>query len=271
MALERRHTVRYTATPKFRGFTRGDLSSYQLMQGGPTASEPPFQLRGTSFTIMVLKIVDPCDTQFFHLLADKVRQAPGFFRNAPIVIDLDGLGPKTEVDFARFSTALRDLGLMVVGLQGGGKRQQAEAAAAGFALLPARATRAEVMLPPKATDERAPEIPYQRSTRIVTEPVRSGRQIYAQNGDLVITAMVSPGAELLADGSIHVYGALRGRALAGVSGDSAARIFCHCLEAELVSIAGIYQLSEDMGANVLSKQVQVYLHEGHLRIEPLTF
>src|SRR5690606_16388031 len=99
--------------------------------------------------------------------------------------------------------------------------------------------------------------------------VRSGRQIYAQGGDLVIVGPVSPGAELLADGSIHVYGALRGRALAGVSGDERARIFCQSLEAELISIAGLYRIAEDIDRAVLRKQVQIYLEEGRLRFAPV--
>ena len=88
---------------------------------------------------------------------------------------------------------------------------------------------------------------------IITEPVRSGRQIYAARGDLIVMGPVSAGAELLADGNIHVYSSLRGRALAGISGDTNARIFCHSLEAELVSIAGLYRVSEDLDKTVLQE------------------
>ncbi len=99
-------------------------------------------------------------------------------------------------------------------------------------------------------------------TRLVTEPVRSGTQIYARGSDLIVTASVSPGAELVADGNIHVYGALRGRALAGAGGDEAARIFCTRLEAELVSIAGRYLVSEHLPADARSRAPQV----GRLRL-----
>ncbi|MBJ7417465.1 MAG: septum site-determining protein MinC, partial [Niveispirillum sp.] len=114
-----------------------------------------------------------------------------------------------------------------------------------------------------------PEPAPQRSAMVIAENVRSGRQIYAPGGDLVVIGSVSPGAELLADGSIHVYGALRGRALAGVSGDQGARIFCQSLDAELVSIAGLYRVSEDIGKDIRRRQVQIYLNNGYLHIDPL--
>jgi septum site-determining protein MinC len=218
--------------------------------------------------MMVLKVADPYDPQFLPLLAEKVRQAPSFFRNAPVVIDLDGVAPDLELDFQAFAALLRAQGLVAVGLQGGSAQQQAFARAAGLALLPARAARADAE--PKTVEDRTPELPYQQTTRIITEPVRSGRQLYAQNGDLVVVAPVSPGAELLADGSIHVYGALRGRALAGLSGDRGARIFCQSLEAELVSIGGLYRVSEDIGKDIQHRQVQVYLRDGYLHIDPIT-
>ncbi|WP_344809067.1 septum site-determining protein MinC [Allohahella marinimesophila] len=105
---------------------------------------------------------------------------------------------------------------------------------------------------------------------IVTNPVRSGQQIYAKGGDLIVTAAVSAGAELLADGNIHVYGALRGRALAGVKGNQAARIFCHSLEAELVSIAGQYRISEDLQKTEWQKSCQIYLADGKMKIQALS-
>ena len=104
--------------------------------------------------------------------------------------------------------------------------------------------------------------------RLVTAPVRSGTQIYARGSDLIVTAAVSPGAELVADGNIHVYGVLRGRALAGASGDAAARIFCTRFEAELVSIAGRYLVSEQMPADVRSTSVQIALVDDQLTISP---
>ena len=104
------------------------------------------------------------------------------------------------------------------------------------------------------------------SAKIVTEPVRSGQQIYAPDGDLIVINQVSPGSELLADGSIHIYGPLRGRALAGVNGNTEARIFCHSLEAELVSVAGSFKVSEDIEQEAWKVATQVFIKDERLQI-----
>lgn len=101
---------------------------------------------------------------------------------------------------------------------------------------------------------------------IIRHPVRSGQQIYASGRDLIVLSSVSQGAELLADGCIHVYGALRGRALAGVSGDTQARVFCRSLEAEIVSVAGVFMLAEDLQKKLWRQSVQAYLEDGNLRV-----
>ena len=104
----------------------------------------------------------------------------------------------------------------------------------------------------------------------MTVPIRSGMQVYAKDTDLIVTASVSPGAELFADGNIHVYGPLRGRALAGVQGNMQARIFCRTLEAELVSIAGYYLTKEDMQTfTAKDGMVQIYLDNEQIRIEAI--
>ncbi|MBR9911749.1 MAG: septum site-determining protein MinC, partial [Gammaproteobacteria bacterium] len=106
--------------------------------------------------------------------------------------------------------------------------------------------------------------------KIITTPIRSGQQVYAAGGDLIVLAAVSTGAEVLADGNIHIYGALRGRALAGVRGDTSARIFCQSLEAELISIAGDFKLHEDFRGQWWKKPVQVSLTDDILAIEALS-
>ena len=103
---------------------------------------------------------------------------------------------------------------------------------------------------------------------LITEPVRSGTQIYARGGDLVVTASVSPGAELVADGNIHVYGALRGRAIAGLTGQAQSRIFCRKLEAELIAIDGVYRTAEDM-EGLRGKAVQAWLEGESLSVTVL--
>ncbi|MCY1408448.1 Septum site-determining protein MinC [compost metagenome] len=121
----------------------------------------------------------------------------------------------------------------------------------------------------KKKPEKPPE-PQVKPTKIITSPVRGGQQIYAQGGDLVVVSSVSPGAELLADGNIHVYGPMRGRALAGIKGDHKARIFCQQLGAELLSIAGQYKVSEDLRRDPLwGAGVQVSLSGDVLNITRL--
>ena len=257
--------------------------------------DAPFQLRGSTFTMMVLKVSDPRNPNFFPVLSGKIAQAPNFFRHAPVVLDLDDLPAGVPFDFESFTKLLRNLGLIAVGLQGGTKEQQDAALANGLALLQAPRGKVESFDPlagsgrspaqglanvqggapsaqPAPQPAPAPAMAESagRPSMIVTEPIRSGRQVYAAGCDLIVVGPVSPGAELLADGSIHVYGTLRGRALAGVSGDQNARIFCQNLEAELVSIAGLYRVSEDMDKDIRRRQVQIYLKNGFLHIDPVS-
>jgi septum site-determining protein MinC len=135
-----------------------------------------------------------------------------------------------------------------------------------------------VLMPPGRRRERAMDIPVNDETppaaagqnKIVTQPIRSGQQVYAPGGDLIVMAPVSAGSELLADGSIHVYGPLRGRALAGVRGDTDAQIFCQSLEAEMVSIDGHYKVAEDLRKEAFWKTaVHVYLEGNSLKIAAL--
>lgn len=108
-----------------------------------------------------------------------------------------------------------------------------------------------------------------KPVKVISRPVRSGQQVYAQGGDLVIAASVSEGAEILADGNIHVYGTLRGRALAGVKGDTGARVFCQSLEAELISVAGQFVMHDTIKGECWKQPAHVYLDEETLHIEPL--
>jgi septum site-determining protein MinC len=129
--------------------------------------------------------------------------------------------------------------------------------------------RAQQQARAAAAEQIAAANPVKRPSKLVTQPVRSGQQIYARDADLIIMAQVSEGAEVLADGHIHVYGGLRGRALAGVKGDQTARIFCSSLEAELLSVAGNFMLSDDFREQVWKRPVQVLLKQENLTIEPL--
>lgn len=211
---------------------------------------------------MYLREVDK--TVIARHLQEKIRQAPGLFSNTPLVIDLEPLAESAvTVDFAGLAKILREHGMIPVGVRNGGVILQAAATLAGLPLLPESRSGGT-----KKADksDQAPAC----HSKIVTQPVRSGQQIYASQGDLIVLGAVSAGAELLADGNIHVYGPLRGRALAGVKGDTEMRIFCQSLEAELVSIAGRYRVIEQLDAAERNRPVQMYLVADRLVIEPLS-
>jgi septum site-determining protein MinC len=217
-------------------------------------------VQGALFTVMVVRAALLRDPAFEHEIAQQIARSPRFFQNAPVVLDLRGVENLTEAgEFETLNDKLRELTLTLVGVQNAQPAQLEAAIAAGLASFAPTSGGGQARSGPAA----APPAP---KTRLVTEPVRSGTQIYARGSDLVVTAAVSPGAELVADGNIHIYGVLRGRALAGASGDATARIFCTRLEAELVSIAGRYLVSEQLPPGVQSTPVQIALVDDQLTI-----
>jgi septum site-determining protein MinC len=230
------------------------------------------RLQGAIFTVMVVRVVDPYDPGLDQEVGRQVELSPRFFADAPAVIDLgDCLGCTAEADFEVLKQTLRKHRLVPVGVQRVTPVQRRLAVAAGLAVFGApaggRARAVESSAGSAAADgsagKRGPS-----QTRLVTQPVRSGMQIYAQGGDLIVLAPVSAGAEVIADGHIHVYGALRGRAIAGATGDTSARIFAHRLEAELVCVAGRYFVSDAIAPEYLKHAAQVALIGDQLRILP---
>ena len=238
------------------------------------ASVKPFQIRGRFFTAVALRLDTGVDDAFFAALDAHISQAPAFFDDAPMVLDFENVAkslPKAEV--VRLIDGLKGRGLSIFGVQNGTAEQAAVARTAGLVSMPGGR---EVPLERTARkNDAAPKAPAQPepeagpTTRIVTEPVRSGQRIFNDRGDLIVVAAVSPGAELIAEGSIHVYGRLRGRALAGVNGDTGARIFCQSLDAELLAISGLYKTSESMSPEIRNERVQVFLRDEMLCIEKL--
>jgi len=245
----------------------------------------PFQIRGRSFTAVVLELTGAADAAFYAALDAKLSQAPHFFSNAPFVIDLDrASGLARSGDFTGLVRELRSRRLSIVGVQNGTMEQNTAALTAG--LIPLQGGR-DIALAggtdsggtdagEAASGDRAAtaiagqaEPEHRQGTLVLTEPVRSGQRVFADSGDLVVVASVGSGAELIAVGNIHVYGSLRGRALAGVNGDLSARIFCASLEAELIAIAGLYKTSDDIGGTHLKQRVQAYLRDEALVVEPL--
>ena len=215
-------------------------------------------VQGALFTVMVMRVGDARDPALEQTLRNQITRSPQFFANAPIVLDLkDSRGFSEARDFSEMMRLLRSLQLMPVGVQNADPGQQQAALAAGFGILTAPARSRSVPAAPRPANGAAAPT----KSLLVTEPVRSGTQIYAPGGDVIVVRSVSAGAEIIADGNIHVYGALRGRAIAGATGDASARIFVGRLEAELVSIAGRYLVHEDIAPAHVGQRVQIVLQE----------
>jgi septum site-determining protein MinC len=204
--------------------------------------------------------------------------SPDFFDNDPLVLDLSPLQaqPEAAIDFAALIILLRGYRVLPVAARGGHPLQMQAALAAGLAAAPEAVAaplalvRKEAAAPPAASAAQEATL---TSALIIDRPLRSGQQIYARGRDLVVLSMVNAGAEVVADGHIHVYAPLRGKAIAGARGYTQARIISTCLEPELISIAGVYRTSEvPLSADVLSKPTQVRLvggAEGKLVMEPI--
>jgi septum site-determining protein MinC len=212
---------------------------------------------------MVLRLKEAGAAEFEGALRTQIGRSPQFFANAPVVLDLTECGGFAEAaDFAELKRLLRGIELAPVGVQNANPAQQRAAAAAGLGIFPA--TNAQRRGATAAPPGKQP--PATTKSLLVTQPVRSGTQLYARGGDLIVLSSVGAGAEIIADGHIHVYGTLRGRAIAGATGDTAARIFVRRLEAELISVAGRYLVSDHIGPEHVGQTAQVMLQDDRLVI-----
>ncbi|VTU12811.1 Septum site-determining protein MinC [Variovorax sp. SRS16] len=216
---------------------------------------------------VILKTAD------LDVLADalevQLADSPDFFEQEPVVIDLSQLQDEaqaTEIDFPALRSLLARHQTQPIAVRGGNDVQNAAARAAGLSLaaMPV-APSPRPAAPPAEPRSEAPQIVREvpvpaGGTLVIDKPLRSGQQVYARGGDVIVTAVVSFGAEVIADGNVHVYAPLRGKAIAGARGDTEARIFTTCMEAQLVAIAGIYRTSEvALPAELASKPVQIVL------------
>lgn len=255
----------------------------------PSAAAPSFELRGSLFTLTVMQLRTAELAAIDRQLEQKLQQAPGFFQNAPVIIDLESIAAvDSGVDFVGLYDLLRNRGMIPVAVRNGSEAQQQAAAVARLPALPQRPVAAPE--PADASPETSPEpppeptaaaktaaktaaddaepaaagsdsdVPPRPHYRLYDQPVRSGQKVYAR-GDLILLGPVSAGAEVVADGNIHAYGPFRGRALAGAGGDKKARFFCHQLEAELVAVAGHYRVIEPNDGAIWQQHVQAYLDQ----------
>ena len=196
-----------------------------------------FQIKGSLFTLTVLQLLNTELESIERQIKIKVKQAPQFFNYAPIVVDLSSIEDAVTLEFIEgLNAVLREQTLIPVGYRTHNKQLITDLTSKSFPIF--KESR---------TDSSANEVAEMSASnnKLIETRVRSGQQVVAQNGDLIVLSSVSPGAELLASGNIHVYGTLRGRAIAGLNGDTNARIFCHKLEADLISIAGQYKIFEE--------------------------
>ncbi|MEX1080505.1 MAG: septum site-determining protein MinC [Halofilum sp. (in: g-proteobacteria)] len=231
------------------------------------ATKPALEFKGRMTTLTILRLLEPSVEVLARELDRHVQQAPGLFQGLPVILDVGEVASSDlHMDLPGLAAHLRSRHLIPIGVRGSDARWVEAAETAGLPIFPEESDSAARSDPsPKANGE--PEAG--ACGLVITEPVRSGQQVYARGGDLVVIAAVSPGAELLADGHIHVYGALSGRALAGVQGDTSARIICRSFHAALVSVAGTYSISDQFDEELSGMPVQTFLQQGTLRIERL--
>lgn len=217
-------------------------------------------------------------------MRERVARAPMLFARAAVIVDFGALPALPDTATARaLLDALRDAGVLPVALAYGSSENEKLAVELGLPVLAkfraqyereaaAAAAAAPQPEPRRAAAEPPPPprpAPAAQPGLIQAGPVRSGQQVYAENRDLTILSSVGPGAEVIADGSVHIYGPLRGRALAGAQGNEKARIFCRAFHAELVAVAGHYKVLEDIPAELHGRPAQVWLENGELRIAAL--
>jgi septum site-determining protein MinC len=270
------------------------------MPKSPTREEPAFKIKNANLPVLILHLKTPDMARVKAQLETRLRQMPDFFAHAPVVLGLADL-PETEaaLDFTDLLAFMRGHRMHAAGILGGSPAQQETAAKAGLGVIPETPVRPAPVVEAMPEPEPEPEPPPQnlgpaqadlpgldiaaepaqpeppapvvaRPTLIIDKPVRTGQRIYAEGANLVVLAIVNAGAELIADGDIHIYAPLRGRALAGARGNTAARIYVQSMEAELVAIAGLFQVfDEGIPEDVRGKFSQIYLDGEKVVVKPM--
>lgn len=272
------------------------------MTDSSTGQQPQaFKLKGTMPALTLLHMLTEDLDAIDQQLADHLRQMPQFFLYAPVLVDLSEIGDR-RLNLSGLADLLRRHRLVPVAVRNPNDTQQVQAVAAGWGVLqsalaatrhaapqarPAGASANPRRVRVAGPDPIHPEAQQSAEASVQDEPanldqpvppaagltirtpVRSGQVIHAVGGDLVVIAPVSSGAELIADGNIHVYGAMRGRALAGARGDSDASIFCLGLEAEFLSIAGHYLNAEQIGNKYKGRPTRAHLVGELLTLTPM--
>jgi septum site-determining protein MinC len=247
-----------------------------FMRSSSSSKNFSFEIKNVQLPLMSVVLKSADLQQLSADMQQRFGDTPDFFDNDPVLIDLQALDPQdSALDMPGLMALLRRHRMNPVALRAGHPVHDAAATLAGlFVTQEMRALPAhnqEVVREVIREVEVVREVPaVTQSAMVVDKPLRSGQHVYARGRDLVVLAMVNPGAEVMADGHIHVYAPLRGKAIAGAKGDTSAQIFTTCLEAELISIAGVYRTSDTaLPLEVLGKPAQIWLAEDKLYMRPL--
>ena len=244
------------------------------------ASAPhAYEIKSASLPLVSFLLKNPDTSALQADMARRLGATPGFFDNDPVVIDLSQLeDPHNLLDLPSVCLMLRTHQMLPVAVRGANEHQLAHAHQAGLfeardlSIQAPAAPRVETVVQEVIREvEVVREVPSHSAAMVIDKPLRSGQHVYAKGRDLIVLAMVNPGAEIMADGHIHVYAPLRGKAIAGARGDEQARIFTSSLEAELISIAGTYRTSGDapLPPDVLGKPAQISLQGDKLVMQAL--
>ena len=235
------------------------------MQTMPSAKKV-LEFKGRMLSLTRVRVLDSDPHAIEAQLREFAKQMPQAVAGMPVILESD-----KALDLGGLISILKSVGMQPVGVTDGPLADSARNW--GLPVLPPDTSKNSRPAPEPvaapAPVAAAPTIVAAKPPKIITTPVRSGQQIYAEGGDLIIINTVSPGAEVIADGCVHVYGALRGRAIAGAKGDTTARVFCRQFEADLVAICGIYAVAEQMQGELRNKPAQAYLVDGKLKLDRL--
>ncbi len=225
-------------------------------------------IKGEMTLLNVLHLVSPDLTVIRQGLEHKRSNMPQLFESTPLVVDCAGLGNAcADLDMQRLRALVVEQGFIPLGLRHVAEGCIEMAQQADWSIM-RDARQVPVATKPERPTPKSQEVVAKR-VEVIERPVRSGQQVYFPDSDIVVLQHTSAGSEILAGGSVHVYGSLRGRVLAGILGDTSARIFCQKLEAELVAIAGNYRLLDDIDTNLKGQPAMVWLDGEKLKITPM--
>jgi septum site-determining protein MinC len=235
-------------------------------------SQPCYDIKSADLSLLALLLKTTNIEAVSAALKQQLAETPGFFDQDPVVVDVSALGlePDQTLDLQALMLVLRDHQLVPLAIKGAHEALLLKAK--GLGLVDASDARIRRSLPveeplPQSDAPMSalasPVLAVPLGAMVIDKPLRSGQQVYAKGRDLIVLAMVNAGAEVIADGHIHVYGALRGKAIAGARGNTQAQIFALVMEPELISIAGVYRTSENaLPKDVLGQVAQVCLQSG---------